>query len=204
MPYSENRLSYWIQEYAQKGWEGICVWEYQGSHAHLSDEQQQHLKNHVSQTVYRRIQEVVVWVKDEWGAENHYYFVDAAHPNHTSVMGYQWALKGQRPQVLSNSGRQRLNILGAYSPCEQDYVGFESTENINAESMIQLVKQLEEHQPLERIILICDNARYNHARLLKDYLADTQSSEPIIPPLPTSNTPFNTFSNPLTSMPMNC
>jgi transposase len=54
-------------------------------------------------------------------------------------------------------------------------VGFESTENINAESMIQWVKQLEKHQPSGRIILICDNARYNHARLFKAYLTQTHS-----------------------------
>ena len=104
-----------------------------------------------------------------------YYFVDATHPTHTPVLGYGWALKGQRPQVLTNSGRQRLNILGAYTPCGQQYVGFDDTENINAMSMIQLVKLLEAHQPTGRIILICDNARYNHARLLKAYLKDTQS-----------------------------
>ncbi|MBZ0318831.1 MAG: winged helix-turn-helix domain-containing protein [Anaerolineae bacterium] len=185
IPYSVKWLSYWLREYGEKGLEGICVWEYQGSHAHLRDEQQQHLKSRVSQTEYRRVQDVVAWVKAEWGieyiedgmremlhnlgfsyqkgrimpgkadgeaqvlflketfepmkatleAEDRYYFVDATH---TPVIGYQWALKGQRPQVLSNSGRQRLNILGAYNSCQQAYVGFDSTDNINAESMILL------------------------------------------------------------------
>ena len=111
-------------------------------------------------------------MKASLGEADCYYFVDATHPNHTPALGYQWALKGQRPQVLSNTGRQRLNILGAYNPRQQDYVGFETTDNINALSMIDLVKQLEAHQPIGRIILICDNARYNHARLLKDYLKD--------------------------------
>lgn len=109
-----------------------------------------------------------------------YYFVDATHPNHTPVLGYQWAPKGQRPKVLTNSGRQRLNILGAYNPREQDYIGFETTDNINAQSMIQLVQQLEAHQPTGRIILICDNARYNHARLLKTYLVETHSRVELI------------------------
>lgn len=31
------------------------------------------------------------------------------------------------------------------------------------------------HQSVGRIMLICDNARYNHARLLKDYLTETNS-----------------------------
>jgi len=102
-----------------------------------------------------------------------YYFVDATHPTHNPVLGYSWALRGQRPQILTNTARQRLNILGAYTPLDHDYVGFETLDNINAQSMLRLIEQLETHQPQGRIILICDNARYNHARLVRDYLAAT-------------------------------
>ena len=114
-------------------------------------------------------------MKADLAPDDRYYFVDATHPQHTPVLGYQWSPKGQRPQVRSNSGRQRLNILGAYNAPHHVYVGLQSTDNINAQSMIELVKRLEAHQPHGRIILICDNARYNHARLLKDYLRETQS-----------------------------
>lgn len=99
-----------------------------------------------------------------------YYFVDAVHPTHNPVLGFCWALRGQRPEVLSNTARKRLNILGAYNPQKHEYVGLESTDNINAESLIQLIDKLQKHQPEGRIILICDNARYNHARLVRDYL----------------------------------
>lgn len=99
-----------------------------------------------------------------------YYFMDATHPTHNPVVGYSWALRGQRPQILSNTGRQRLNILGAYSPLDQAYVGFETTENINADALLKLIGQLEIHQPHGRIILFSDNAPYNHARCVRDYL----------------------------------
>lgn len=102
-----------------------------------------------------------------------YYFVDATHPTHNPVLGYSWALRGQRPQIRTNTARQRLNILGAYNPLDHDYVGFETLDNINAQSVLRLVEQLESHQPEGRIILICDNARYNHARLVRDYLGTT-------------------------------
>jgi len=96
--------------------------------------------------------------------------MDATHPTHNPVVGYSWALRGQRPQILSNTGRQRLNVFGAYSPLDQAYVGFETTENINAEALLKLIDQLEKHQPNGRIILFSDNARYNHARSIRDYL----------------------------------
>ena len=105
--------------------------------------------------------------------QDRYYFVDAVHPTHNPVLGYSWSPRGQRPQVLSNTARQRLNILGAYNSGQQDYIGFETTESINAQSMIRLIDQLEAHQPEGRIILICDNARYNHARLVRERLQNT-------------------------------
>ena len=99
-----------------------------------------------------------------------YYFMDATHPTYNPVVGYSWALRGQRPHILSNTGRQRLNIFGAYSPLDQAYVGFESTHNINAESLLKWIDQLEKHPVHGRIILFSDNARYNHARSIRDYL----------------------------------
>jgi transposase len=119
-------------------------------------------------------------MKASLGDQDRYYFVDATHPTHNPALGYSWALRGQRPQVLTNTGRQRLNILGAYNPLEQDYVGFESCDNINVQSLLVLIAQLENHQPEGRIILICDNARYNHARLVRDYLRSTNSRVEIL------------------------
>lgn len=66
LPYQINTISYWIREYAEKGLEGICVWEYQGSSSHLNTEQQQDLKTEVSQTPYSRIADVVAWVENRW------------------------------------------------------------------------------------------------------------------------------------------
>ncbi|MCL4876269.1 MAG: transposase [Anaerolineae bacterium] len=50
VPYNINTISDWIRRYAEQGLEGICVWEYQGSHAHLTQAQQQSLKVQVTET----------------------------------------------------------------------------------------------------------------------------------------------------------
>lgn len=109
-------------------------------------------------------------MKANLAEEDAYYFVDGVHPTHNPVLGSSWALRGQRPEMLSNTARKRLNILGAYNPRQHEYVGFESTDNLNALSLIRLIDQLQTHQPSGRIILICDNARYNHARVVRDYI----------------------------------
>lgn len=89
--------------------------------------------------------------------------------------GYGWSRRGQRRCVASNTGRQRFNILGAYSPQDTEYVDLETTDNINAESVLQLARKLEAlHPESERIVLIADNARYNHARLLREQLTESR------------------------------
>ena len=66
LPYHPNTISYWIRQYAEKGLEGICVWEYQGSSSHLTAEQQQDLKTELNQTRYSRVVDVVAWVEARW------------------------------------------------------------------------------------------------------------------------------------------
>lgn len=105
------------------------------------------------------------------------------HEVHNATPGYGWSRKGRRRAVSSNSGRQRFNILGAYSPQDQEYVGLETTDNITADSVMQLVHKLETlHPEAERIVLIADNARYNHARRLRDYLAGSRVELLYLPP----------------------
>ncbi len=97
--------------------------------------------------------------------------MDAVHEVHNAMPGYGWSRRGHRRCVPSNSGRQRFNILGAYSPQDAEYVDLETTENINAESVVQLAGKLETlHPTATRIVLIADNVRYNHARLLREQL----------------------------------
>jgi transposase len=45
---------------------------------------------------------------------------------------------------------------------------------VNAETLQKLIDKIRaQHPDAERIILFLDNARYNHARLVSDHIADT-------------------------------
>ena len=47
-------------------------------------------------------------------------------------------------------------------------------DNVNAETLQKLIDKIRiRHPEAERIILILDNARYNHARLVREHIADT-------------------------------
>jgi transposase len=110
----------------------------------------------------------------EAGPETRRYFVDACHPVWGLELLYScWLLVGQRHYVGVGSGRKRLNILGAYSPDDHDYVDLRLTkENITGEQFIKLLEELlAKHPETEKFILYLDNARYYSKPVVKEWLA---------------------------------
>jgi transposase len=110
----------------------------------------------------------------EAGPKTRRYFVDACHPVWGLDLLYCcWLLMGQRHYVGVGSGRKRLNILGAYSPDDHDYVDLRLTkENITGEQFIRLLeKLLAKHPDTEKFLLYLDNARYYSKPVVKEWLA---------------------------------
>jgi transposase len=112
--------------------------------------------------------------KREAGPETRRYFVDACHPVWGVGLLYScWLLTGQRLYVGVGNGRKRLNILGAYSPDDHDYVDLRLTkENITGEQFVKLLeKMLAKHPEAEKFLLYLDNARYYSKPCVKEWLA---------------------------------
>jgi transposase len=113
--------------------------------------------------------------KREAGPTTRRYFVDACHPVWGVDLLYScWLLVGQRFYVGVGNGRKRLNILGAYSPDDHDYVDLRLTkENITGEQFVKLLEKLREKHPgTEKFILYLDNARYYSKPCVKEWLAN--------------------------------
>jgi transposase len=110
----------------------------------------------------------------EAGPSTRRYFVDACHPVWGVELLYScWLLVGQRFYVGVGNGRKRLNILGAYSPDDHDYVDLRLTkENITGEQFVKLLEALRaKHPGTEKFILYLDNARYYSKPVVKEWLA---------------------------------
>jgi transposase len=110
----------------------------------------------------------------EAGPTTRRYFVDACHPVWGVDLLYScWLLVGQRFYVGVGNGRKRLNILGAYSPDDHDYVDLRLTkENITGEQFVKLLEKLrEKHPDTEKFIIYLDNARYYSKPCVKEWLA---------------------------------
>jgi transposase len=110
------------------------------------------------------------------------YFMDAVHPQHNPVIACGWIKRGQDQEVLSNTGRRRVNINGAIDLERLEPVTrFDDT--INAESTIALLDQLQAlHLAATWIYVICDNARYYRSKAVKEYLKTSRIKLIFLPP----------------------
>ncbi len=121
-------------------------------------------------------------LKAELGPHDRLYHVDAVHPTHNVQIGYVWTPKGQRRRIRSNSGRKRYNILGAYCPADGEYIDVRGSDNVNAQTLQALIDAIRARHPAAgRIILILDNARYNHAKLVREYIENSNTELLFLP-----------------------
>lgn len=109
-------------------------------------------------------------VLNNLGARETVYFIDAVHPEYQSRPAYGWFKRGSKPAVASTSGRARLNVHGALNLETGHFARVENT-SVDAQSTIQLMQKLLAANPgASTIHVYADNARYHHARALKDWL----------------------------------
>jgi len=98
-------------------------------------------------------------------------FVDAVHPTHAARPVGCWAPKEQNLAIEQTSGRQRINIHGAID-LETGQTRMIEAAAIDALSMIKLLEALEALYPLMVCIhVFLDNARYHHAKLVREWLS---------------------------------
>ena len=87
------------------------------------------------------------------------YFVDAAHLLHNAVPSHGWIKRNRRVELPTNSGRNRLNVLGAYSPDDHSLIVIEDTASCDAEMVCRLLHKLRSSHPDVPLLLVLDNVR---------------------------------------------
>ena len=98
-------------------------------------------------------------------------FVDAVHPTHAARAAGCWTAKDEKPAIEQTTGRQRLNIHGAID-LETGQTRMIEAEAIDAVSTIKLLNGLEAlYSTTARIHVFLDNARYHHAKIVQEWLA---------------------------------
>ena len=109
--------------------------------------------------------------KGQLGTKDRIYFVDATHPEHNTQAEYGWILKGKRNDkyLKTNTGRARLNLNGALDIAGKTAIVLEE-KTINADAVLHLLTAIANKQKHGKVYLILDNARYHHARIVRQIL----------------------------------
>jgi transposase len=96
------------------------------------------------------------------------FFGDATHPTHTTELSYGWILKGSEQNILTSSGRKRLNILGAISIDDHSVLA-KFYEAINQETVCNFLYELRKKvKTEEKIYFVLDRGPANRAITVQD------------------------------------
>ena len=109
-------------------------------------------------------------------------FIDGVHPTHNTKATYGWIKKGERKELKTNTGRQRINLSGAIDIISRRVLIREDA-TLNASSTIEFLKRIEESYPgYTKIHVFCDNARYYRNKEVTRYLEEAKIEMHFLPP----------------------
>lgn len=104
--------------------------------------------------------------------ERRVFFVDAAHFVRGGFLAYLWCFV--RWVVPTGSGRQRYSVLGALDAVSRTLIRETTDGTVTAVTAARLLLTIRAAHPHGPISVILDNARYQHAALVKLFAAYTR------------------------------
>ena len=116
-------------------------------------------------------------------ADTAIYYTDGVHPTHNTRSLHAWIPKGESYELPTVSGRDRVNINGAVNADNTSEVIIQTSQHINAQSTMALYQDiLEANRDKKQIFVICDNARYNRNKKLREWVENTKIVQLFLPP----------------------
>jgi len=111
--------------------------------------------------------------------ERKVFFVDAAHFVLGSFLGMIWCFT--RIFIKSGCGRQRYNVLGALDSHSKEVITVRITDNINAESVCELIDSIRLVHPEHTLTLVMDNARYQRCKRVMEHASASRAALLFLP-----------------------
>lgn len=98
-------------------------------------------------------------------------FVDGMHLIHQNIPGLCWGDPKNPPIIKTNTGRNRLNILGGYNPDDYSFLHLTGEENCDANRVIKFLTLVnEKYLAAPKVIIFLDNAKYFKAEIVIHWL----------------------------------
>ena len=106
-------------------------------------------------------------IKQNLQVDDEVIFLDSVHPRHNVRNGYGRILKNRVKHLPTNSGRSRINIIGALNIGNLDVTVRQELTNVNSKSVANILLALLDKYPnAKNIHVILDNAGYNRAKII--------------------------------------
>ena len=98
-------------------------------------------------------------------------FFDPCHLQHTVVNARMWQPKGEKGtiKIKSNSKKKRINILGALDLKNFSIITTLTEKKCSTERIVEFIQKIKKKYPDQDIVIILDNAQYNHANYTTVY-----------------------------------
>ena len=82
-----------------------------------------------------------------------------------------WQPRGREGtiKIKSNPGRKRINILGALNFKDFSVISMLTEDKCNAEKVVEFIQKIVKKYPHKNIVIVLDNAMYNHANYTTVY-----------------------------------
>lgn len=125
-----------------------------------------------------------------YGAAQHYgdeilLFADPVHQVHNNENDYCWQVRGaaHTKTALANTGRRRLNIIGAINAVSLQPTILLTEENCCVEVIEVFLAEIRKQYPSAKTIcVVLDNARYQRAAAVQQKAADLNIELVYLPP----------------------
>ena len=111
-------------------------------------------------------------------------FFDPCHLLHNVVNARMWQPRGKKGTITikSNTGRKRINILGALDIEDFSVTTILTEETCDSVRIVEFLKKIKEKYPRRKIVVILDNARYNYARVTRAFAEENDILLLFLPP----------------------
>lgn len=96
-------------------------------------------------------------------------FFDPCHQLHNTILWKCWQPKGKNGTIIleSNTGRKRINILWSINALTGDFISLITERNCNMETVKEVLYKIRKfYRNWKKIVIILDNAAYNHAKIV--------------------------------------
>ncbi|MCK6624656.1 MAG: IS630 family transposase [Anaerolineae bacterium] len=103
------------------------------------------------------------------------FFQDEVGFQTEGTLAYTWGPKGQKTEIKNYGRHGRVNLIGVLELGSGLFYGLLTSFKVNACRFRRFLCHLKHEMPTDKLILICNNARFHKAKWLTEWLAEQTS-----------------------------